>query len=55
MGLINKCYLLMDLITLLVPDSSRATEGNGNGISADVTDDTIENDYNNSCFSCETG
>ena len=28
----------------LVPDSCRATERNGNSISADVTDDTIEND-----------
>jgi hypothetical protein len=27
----------------LVPDSCRATERNGNSISADVTDDTIEN------------
>jgi len=27
----------------LVPDSYRATERNGNNISADVTDDTIEN------------
>jgi hypothetical protein len=30
----------------LVPDSCRATEGNGNSISTDVTDDTIENDLN---------
>ena len=28
----------------LVLDSCRATERNGNSISADVTDDTIEND-----------
>jgi len=28
----------------LVPDSCRATEINGNSISADVTDDAIEND-----------
>jgi len=27
----------------LVPDSYRATERNGNNISTDVTDDTIEN------------
>jgi hypothetical protein len=27
----------------LVPDLSRATERNGNSISADVTDDTIKN------------
>jgi hypothetical protein len=26
----------------LVPDSCRATEGNGNSISSDITDDTIE-------------
>ena len=44
MGLINKCYVLMDLITLLVPDSSRATERNDNSISAGVIDDTIQND-----------
>ena len=28
----------------LVPDSCRATERNGNRISADITDDIIEND-----------
>ena len=28
----------------LVPDSCRATERKGNSVSADVTDDTIEND-----------
>jgi len=28
----------------LVPNSCRVTERNGNSISADVTDDTIEND-----------
>jgi len=33
---------VMDLI--LVPDSCRATERNGNSISSQVTDDTIEND-----------
>ena len=39
----------------LVPDSSRATERNGNSISADVTDDTIENHFNDACFSyCQT-
>ena len=26
----------------LVPDSCRATEGNGNSISGDITDDTVE-------------
>jgi hypothetical protein len=30
----------------LVPDSCRATERNGNSISTDVTDDTIENHLN---------
>jgi len=30
--------------TFLVPGSCRATERNGNSISADVTYDTIEND-----------
>jgi hypothetical protein len=34
----------------LVPDSCRETERNGNSISADITDDTIENDKNNACF-----
>ena len=29
----------------LAPDSCRATERNGNSISSDVTDDTIENNY----------
>jgi len=28
----------------LVPDSCRATERNGNSISAEVTDDSFEND-----------
>jgi hypothetical protein len=28
----------------LVPDSCRATEWNGNSVTTDVTDDTIEND-----------
>jgi hypothetical protein len=32
----NKAFLL--------PDSCRGTERNGNSISADVTDDAIEND-----------
>ena len=36
--------------TFLVPDSCRETERNGNSISADITDDTIENDKNNTCF-----
>ena len=35
----------------LVPDSCRATERKGNSVSADVTDDTIENDQNDACFS----
>ena len=35
----------------LVPDSCRAIERNGNSIRANVTDDTIENDYNDACFS----
>ena len=35
----------------LVPDSCRATERKGNSISGDVTDDTIENDQNDACFS----
>jgi len=34
--------IVMDLI--LVSDSRRATERNGNSISSEVTDDTIEND-----------
>ena len=34
----------------LVPDSCRATERNGNSIIIDVTDDTIENNLNDSCF-----
>ena len=36
--------------TFLVPDSCRATERNGNSISTDVTDDTIENDLNDALF-----
>jgi len=28
----------------LVPDSYRATERNGNSLSADITDDAIDND-----------
>ena len=36
---------------ILVPDSCRATDRNGNSISADVTEDTNENDYDNACFS----
>ena len=35
----------------LVSDSCRATERNGNRISADITDDIIENDQNDTCFS----
>jgi hypothetical protein len=35
----------------LVPESCRGTERNGISISADVTDDTIENDLNDACFS----
>ena len=31
-------------IAFLVPDSCRVTERNGNRISADITDDIIEND-----------
>ena len=37
--------------SFLVPDLYRATERNGNRISADVTEDTIENDQNEACFS----
>jgi hypothetical protein len=37
----------------LVLDSCRVTERNGNSIiSADATDDTIENDKDDACFSC---
>jgi len=35
----------------LVPDSCRARERNGNSLSADNTDDTIESDKNDACFS----
>jgi hypothetical protein len=36
---------------LLVPDSCRATIRNCNSISADFTNDIIENYYNHACFS----
>jgi hypothetical protein len=39
----NKAFLALD--------SCRATERNGNSISADITDDTIENNKNDACFS----
>ena len=35
----------------VVPDSCIATERNSNSRSADITDNTIENDYNDACFS----
>jgi hypothetical protein len=35
----------------LVPDSCRATVRNGFSIHVDVTDDTIENNLNEACFS----
>ena len=35
----------------LVPDSCRVTERNGNSIRADFTENIIENDYNDACFS----
>jgi hypothetical protein len=38
-----QCYLVINK-AFLVPDSCRATERNSNSISADVTDDVIEND-----------
>jgi hypothetical protein len=45
---INKlqCYWVIDLYNkaFLVSDSCRATERNGNSMSTDVTQDTIEND-----------
>ena len=34
----------------LVPDLCGATERNGNNISADITDDTSENDQTHACF-----
>jgi len=34
----------------VVPDSCRATVRNGNSISSDAIEDTIENDYNDVCF-----
>jgi hypothetical protein len=37
--------------TFLVPDSCRAIVRNGSSINADLTEDTIENDYNDACFS----
>ena len=40
----NKVFLVH------VPNSCGATEINGNSTSSDVTDDTIENDLNDSCF-----
>jgi len=36
--------------SFLVPDSCRETERNGNSISADITDDTIENDKKQRLF-----
>jgi hypothetical protein len=40
----NKVFLVH------VPNSCGATEINGNSTSSDVTDDTIENELNDSCF-----
>ena len=34
----------------LVPDTCTVTVRNYNSASADVTEDTIENDYNDACF-----
>ena len=35
----------------LIPDTCRTTERNDNSINPDVTDDAIENDYNDAYFS----
>ena len=37
-------FSVITIRPFLVPDSCRETERNGNSISADVTDDTFEND-----------
>ena len=37
--------------TFLVPDSCRVTERNDKKISADFTEDAIENYYNDACIS----
>jgi hypothetical protein len=39
------------LTEFLLPYSCRATERNGNSISADGSTDIIEHDYNDACFS----
>ena len=41
---INFCYIWSLYIAFVVPDSCRATVRNDNNISADVIEDTIEND-----------